>query len=198
MGGRGRGGDAKTMISPNTSFGDIIKMLLSGFQIIRLPNPEISTLISLLHYHASHARSLSLRCIEAMNINTVHNRIGILYFMEKLFHDFTICSTILQFAPRFYNLLHDVTICSTILQFALRFYNLLHDFTICSTILQFDQLVGVCTDRLKKRGLRHGSGSKKGVLGTGQARKRRVLGGTGQDKKRGGGLYRGIYLYWTL
>ena len=63
---------------------------------------------------------------------------------NNLLHDFTICSTILQFAifstilqfaPRFYNLLHDFTICSTILQFAPRFYNFLHDFTICSTIL---------------------------------------------------------------
>ena len=66
------------------------------------------------------------------------------HFIKHLLHDFTICSTILQFAPRFYNLLHDFTICSTILQFAIfstilqfapRFYNLLHDFIICSTIL---------------------------------------------------------------
>ena len=42
------------------------------------------------------------------------------------------------------------------------------------------------SDRLKKRYLRHGSGSKGGGGG--------VL-GTGQDKK--GGLYRGTYLYWT-
>ena len=53
------------------------------------------------------------------------------HFIKHLFHDFTkqflndftICSTILQFAPRLYNLLHDFTICSTILQFAPRFYN---------------------------------------------------------------------------
>ena len=50
-------------------------------------------------------------------------------------------------------------------------------------------LVGVYSDRLKKRGLRHGSGSKKkgggGVLGTGNVKKG-VL-GTGQARKRGGG-----------
>ena len=41
---------------------------------------------------------------------------------------------------------------------------------------------------MSKRGLRHGSGSKKGggVLGTGQAK-----------KKGGGGLYCGTYVYWT-
>ena len=46
---------------------------------------------------------------------------------------------------------------------------------------QHDQLVGVYSDRLKKRGRRHGSGSKKGggVLGTGPAR------------KKGGGLRHG-------
>ena len=37
---------------------------------------------------------------------------------------------------------------------------------------QHDQLVGVYSDRLKNRGLRHGSGQKRGVLGTGQARKK--------------------------
>ena len=58
-------------------------------------------------------------------------------FHKHFLHDFTIFSTILQFAPRFYNLLHDFTICSTILQFAPRFYNLLHSLAICSTILQF-------------------------------------------------------------
>ena len=46
-----------------------------------------------------------------------------------LLHCFTICSTLLQFAPLFYNLLHSFTICSTLLQFAPLFYNLLHDFT---------------------------------------------------------------------
>ena len=56
---------------------------------------------------------------------------------EILLYDFTICSTILQFSPRFYNFLHDFIIFSTILQFAPRFYNFLHDFTIFSTILQF-------------------------------------------------------------
>ena len=49
---------------------------------------------------------------------------------------------------------------------------------------QHDQLVGVYSDTLKKRGLRHGSGQKGGgVLGTGQVQK--------------GGLYCGTYLYWT-
>ena len=60
--------------------------------------------------------------------------------------------------------------------------------------------MGVYSDRLKNRGLRHGSGQKSpGVLdlGTGQARKKGVL-GTGQVKKKGGGsLYCGIYLYWA-
>ena len=37
---------------------------------------------------------------------------------------------------------------------------------------QHDQLVGVYSDRLKNRGLRHGSGLKRGVLGTGPARKK--------------------------
>ena len=35
--------------------------------------------------------------------------------------------------------------------------------------------MGVYSDRLKKRGLRHGSGPKRGVLGTGQARKKGVF-----------------------
>ena len=42
------------------------------------------------------------------------------------------------------------------------------------------------SDRLKKRDLRYGSGSKKGVLGTGQAR------------KWGGGLNCSTYLYWAI
>ena len=72
------------------------------------------------------------------------------HFIKHLLHDFTICSTILQFAPRFYNLqfsprfynlLHDFTICSTILQFAPRFYNLLHDFIICSTLTIFSTIL---------------------------------------------------------
>ena len=64
--------------------------------------------------------------------------------------------------------------------------------------------MGVYSDRLKKRGLGHRSGSKRGVFGTGQVKKG-VLGhvsvskkgvlGTGQVKK--GGLYRGTYLCWT-
>ena len=54
---------------------------------------------------------------------------------------------------------------------------------------QYDQLVGVYSDRLKNRGLRHGSVQKRGVLGTGQARKKGGLIGTGQFKK-GGSLLR--------
>ena len=50
--------------------------------------------------------------------------------------------------------------------------------------------MGVYSDRLKNRGLRHGSGQNRGVLGTGQARKKGVL-GTGQVKK-GGSLLRHI------
>ena len=50
--------------------------------------------------------------------------------------------------------------------------------------------MGFYSDRLKKRGLRHGSGQKMGVLGTGQARKKGGL-GTGQVKK-GGSLLRHI------
>ena len=53
------------------------------------------------------------------------------------FYD-TICSSLLQFGPHFYNLLHTFTICSTLLQFAPHFYNLLLTFTICSSLLQFD------------------------------------------------------------
>ena len=56
------------------------------------------------------------------------------HFIIHLLHNFTICSTILQFAPRFYNLLHDFTICSTILQFAPRLYNLLHDLANCKIV----------------------------------------------------------------
>ena len=59
---------------------------------------------------------------------------------------------------------------------------------------QHDQLVGVYSDRLKIRGLRHGSGQKRGVLGTSQARKRGGLRhGSGQKR----GLYCGTYLYWA-
>ena len=55
---------------------------------------------------------------------------------------------------------------------------------------QHDQLVGVYSDRLKNRGLRHGSGQKRGVLGTGQARKKGGLRhGSGQ---KGGSLLRHI------
>ena len=42
------------------------------------------------------------------------------------------------------------------------------------------------------RGLRHGSGQKRGVLVTGQARNEARV-----RSKRGGGLYCGTYLYWT-
>ena len=49
---------------------------------------------------------------------------------------------------------------------------------------QHDQLVGVYSDRLKKRGLKHGSGQKRGVLGTGHTKKNGVL-GTGHLIKRG-------------
>ena len=49
---------------------------------------------------------------------------------------------------------------------------------------------GVYSNILKKRGLRHGSGQKRGVLGTGQARKNGGLGhGSGQ---KGGSLLRYI------
>ena len=58
---------------------------------------------------------------------------------------------------------------------------LLITFTCCR---QRDQLVGVCSDRLKKRGLRYGLGSKKGGPRHGSGSK-------------SGGLYRGTYLYWT-
>ena len=55
---------------------------------------------------------------------------------------------------------------------------------------QHDQLVGVYSDRLQNRGLRHGSGQKRGVLGTGQARKKGGLRhGSGQ---KGGSLLRHI------
>ena len=37
---------------------------------------------------------------------------------------------------------------------------------------QHDQLVGVYSDRLKNRGLRHRSGKKRGVLGMGQSQKK--------------------------
>ena len=49
---------------------------------------------------------------------------------------------------------------------------------------QHDQLVGVYSDRLKNRSLRHGSGQKRGVLGTGQARKKGGL-RHGSSQKRG-------------
>ena len=49
---------------------------------------------------------------------------------------------------------------------------------------QHDQLVGVCCDRLNKRHLRYRSGSKNGVLGT------------GQDKK-GGSLLRNMPVQYT-
>ena len=39
--------------------------------------------------------------------------------------------------------------------------------------------------------------SKRGVLGTGQARKGGGVLGTGQVKKGGGGLYCGTYVHWT-
>ena len=51
---------------------------------------------------------------------------------------------------------------------------------------QHDQLVGVYSDRLKNRGLRHGSGLKRGVLGTGQARKKGGL-------RHGSGQKRGVF-----
>ena len=51
---------------------------------------------------------------------------------------------------------------------------------------QHDQLVGVYSDRLKYRGLRHGSGPKRGVLGTGQARKKGGL-------RHGSGQKRGVF-----
>ena len=47
-------------------------------------------------------------------------------------------------------------------------------------------ICGVYSDRIKTRGLRHVSGSKRGVFGTGQV-KRGVL-GTGQARKGGGGV----------
>ena len=50
--------------------------------------------------------------------------------------------------------------------------------------------MGVYSDRLNKRGLRHGSGQKMGVLGAGQARKNGGLRhGSGQ---KGGSLLRHI------
>ena len=51
---------------------------------------------------------------------------------------------------------------------------------------QHDQLVGVYSDRLKNRSLRHGSGQKRGVLGTGQARKKWGL-------RHGSGQKRGVF-----
>ena len=65
--------------------------------------------------------------------------------------------------------------------------------------------MGVYSDRLKKRGLRHGSGSKKGVLGTGQVKKGGLRHGSGSKKGgclrhwsgKKGGLYCGTYMYWT-
>ena len=51
---------------------------------------------------------------------------------------------------------------------------------------QHDQLVGFYSDRLKNRGLRHGSGLKSGVLGTGQARKKGGL-------RHGSGQKRGVF-----
>ena len=60
------------------------------------------------------------------------------HVIKHILDDFTscnICSTILQFPPRYYNFLHDFTISSTILQFPPRFYNFLHDFTKWATIL---------------------------------------------------------------
>ena len=60
---------------------------------------------------------------------------------------------------------------------------------------QHDQLVGVYSDRLKYRGLRHGSGQKKGGLRHGSGSKKGGVLGTGQVKK--GGLYCGTYLYWA-
>ena len=59
---------------------------------------------------------------------------------------------------------------------------------------QHDQLVGVYSDRLKNRGLWHGSGQKRGVLRTGQARKK---GGLRHGSGQKGGLYCGTYLYWA-
>ena len=50
---------------------------------------------------------------------------------------------------------------------------------------------GVYSDRLKNRGLRHGSGQKRGVLGTGLRLEKRGVLGTGQVKK-GGSLLRHI------
>ena len=52
----GRGGDAKTIISPNTSFGDIIKILIM-YLIKYMYN-------LLLHY-------LSTGCFENFNIMTI-------------------------------------------------------------------------------------------------------------------------------
>ena len=71
-------------------------------------------------------------------------------------------------------------------------------FIILTSICQHDQLVGVCSGRLKKMGgLRCGRCcSTKGVsIGGGSNSTKEVL-GAGQVKK--GGLYRGTHLYyWT-
>ena len=58
-------------------------------------------------------------------------------------------------------------------------------FIIFTLTCQHDQLVGVCSGRMKGGGgLRCGHSSKRGVLGAGPTRKRGLI-GAGQVKKRG-------------
>ena len=60
MGGRGRGGgDAKTIISPNTSFGDIINTILNYIDV------RINHMVIAIHYtHVVVHGSSDFSCLE--------------------------------------------------------------------------------------------------------------------------------------
>ena len=64
-------------------------------------------------------------------------------------------------------------------------------FIIFTFTCQYDQLVGGCSGRLNKGGLRCGQTRKRGVLGAGQTQKRGVL-GAGQVKK---GVFNAAHTY---
>ena len=58
--------------------------------------------------------------------------------------------------------------------------------------------MGVCSGRLRKRGVRNGHIQKWALIGAAaQPEKGGGVLGAGQVKRGGGTLYRGIYLYWT-
>ena len=96
--------------------------------------------------------SLFLRSYQAPTVAQTRHFIKYLLhtFKIQFAPHFIIFSTLLQFAPNFFNLLHTFIICKNValLQFVPHFYNLLHTFIICSTLLQFAPHFTICSTLL--------------------------------------------------